>query len=154
MILSFNVNGQQVSKKDVDVPTLVSDSVNYLELCFSFPKTENEWAELTKRVLFRNDENIVYCKELDNENKVIVPFEVLVGGYFVFELYGFDEDIRITTNQVKFYLEDSGFTNIIEEASGSSDSLIEDIYNRLNNTVEMEVTYLDDSTETYNVVVK
>ena len=109
---------------------------------------------MTKRVLFRNEDTPVYCKELDNENKVIVPFEVLTKGYFTFELYGSTNDIRITTNQVTIYLKNSDYTDIVEEALPPTPSVLDDIYNKLNNTIEMEVTYTDDTVETYNVVVK
>ncbi|WP_405296351.1 hypothetical protein [Methanobrevibacter sp.] len=151
-VYDFNVKGQEVQSKD-KLPILVNDSYNYIELRFCFGEN-SEWENLTKRVLFRNEDNPVYCKQLDNENKVIVPFEVLTKGYFTFELYGITEEIRITTNQVTIYLKNSDYTEIVEETLLPTPSVMDDIYNKLNNTIEMEVTYSDDTVETYNVVVK
>ena len=152
-VYDFNVNGQKVSREGKLPDDIVNDSYNYLELRFCFEK-DSEWENVTKRVLFRNEDTPVYCKELDNENKVIVPFEVLTKGYFTFELYGSTNDIRITTNQVTIYLKNSDYTDIVEEALPPTPSVLDDIYNKLNNTIEMEVTYTDDTVETYNVVVK
>lgn len=150
-VFDFNVNGQIVSTKD-KLP-LVTDSYNYVELRFCFGEN-SEWENLTKRVLFRNEESEVYCKQLDNTNKVVVPFEVLTKGYFIFELYGINENMRITTNQVTVYLKNSGYTDIVEEALPPSPSVVDDIYAKLDHTIEMEVTYIDDTVETFNVVVK
>lgn len=152
-VYDFNVNGQEVQSKE-KLPIMVNDSYNYIELRFCFGEN-TEWENLTKRVLFRNADNPVYCKQLDNENKVIVPFEVLAKGYyFIFELYGISNEKRITTNQVTIYLKNSDYTEIVEEALPPTPSVIDDVYSRLNNTIEMEVTYSDDTVETYNVVVK
>ena len=151
-VYDFNVKGQKVSQKG-ELPELVNDSYNYLELQFSF-ENDSEWENLTKRVLFRNNEEPVYCKQLDNENKVMVPFEVLAGEFFVFELYGITDDMRITTNYVTVYLKNSGYTEIVEEALSPTPSVVDDVYARLNNTIEMEVIYTDETTGIYNVVVK
>ena len=46
------------------------------------------------------------------------------------------------------------FKEEIEKDLPHNSSIVEDIYNKLNNTIEMEVTFEDGSTETYDVVVK
>lgn len=152
--ISFDVEKQIVTgKPNEDTNKLVNNSCNYLELCFNF-KGE-EWENLTKRVLFKSKNSKVYCKQLNNENKVMVPWEVLVGDSFTFSLYGIgDENLRITTTQKKVRLIDSGFDSKVEEALPPTPSIVDDIYNKLNNTIEMEVTYSDGSTDTFDVVVK
>ena len=150
-VYEFNVKGQKVSKKG-EHPELVNDSYNYLELQFSFEE-DSEWENLTKRVLFRTKEEPVYCKQLNNENKVIVPWEVLTGGFFVFELYGITEDMRITTNYVTVYLKNSGYTEIVEEAIPATQSVLDDVYARLDGldvTVGGHTGSISDLTGTVN----
>jgi len=153
IILGFDVTKQVVTKKDTTNERLINNSSKYLGLCFNF--TEETWDDVTKRVLFTSKHSKVYCKELDNNNQVIVPWEVLTEDYFIFTLYGVgDNDLRITTTRMKVYLEESGFSTEIEKDLPHNSSIVEDIYNKLNNTIEMEVTFEDDTTKTYNVVVK
>lgn len=153
IILGFDVTKQVVTKRSTS-ERLINNSSNYLKLCFNF--TEETWDEVTsKRVLFTSEHSKVYCKELDENNTVIVPWEVLTEKYFLFTLYGIGEDnLRITTTQKKIVLEESGFKEEIEKDLPHNSSIVEDIYNKLNNTIEMEVTFEDGSTETYDVVVK
>ena len=82
MIIGFDVDGQFVTRRDDE--RVVNRSVNYLELCFNFKDTET-WDDLTKRVLFKGNGE-TYSKQLDNENKVVVPSEVLTGDSFVLKL--------------------------------------------------------------------
>lgn len=152
--IGFDVDKQIVTKRK-NSERLVNNSANYLKLCFNF-KEETSWDEVTsKRVLFTSKHSKVYCKELDANNTVVVPWEVLTEKYFLFTLYGIDEnDLRITTTQKRISLEESGFTEEIEKDLPHNSSIVEDIYNKLNNTIEMEVTFEDGSTNTYDVVVK
>ena len=150
MILSFDVTGQTVSSRKNN-GKLANKSVNYLSLCFNFKDTE--WDNLTKRVLFENGGE-KYCKELNEHDQVLVPFEVLVDDYFVFSLYGIDGDVRVTTNQIKIFLGESGFDGDTIAPGEASKSIIDDIYEKLNHTIEMDVIYEDDTTDTFDVVVK
>lgn len=145
---------KQVVRKRKNCEELVNNSANYLKLCFNFK--DESWDEVTsKRVLFSSKHSKVYCKELDANNTVIVPWEVLTEKYFLFTLYGIgDDNLRITTTQKRIVLEESGFKEEIEKDLPHNSSIVEDIYNKLNNTIEMEVTFEDESTQTYNVVVK
>ena len=152
MIISYDVEGQFVTRRDDE--RVVNRSVNYLELCFNFKDAET-WEDLTKRVLFKSNGE-TYCKQLDSENKVIVPSEVLTGDSFVFTLYGITDDpvVRVTCNLMKITMVNSGFTGDSIVPGPGNRSVVDDIYARLDNTVEMEVEYSDGNTETFNVVVK
>lgn len=152
-ILKFDVNRQVIKGRTHEV--LVNNTSNFLKLCFEFDEDDDTWGDLTKRVLFSSKNSKVYCKELDNNGQVIVPWPVLTEKYFLFTLYGIGEDdLRVTCQQMKIRLGESGFTTEIEKDLPTESSIVDDIYNRLNNTIEMEVTYSDGSSETFNVVVK
>lgn len=152
IIIGFDVDKQIVEKRNSE--RLVNNSANYLKLCFNFKG--DTWDEVTsKRVLFTSKHSKVYCKELDVNNMVIVPWEVLTEKYFLFTLYGIgDDNLRITTTQKRIVMEESGFKEEIEKDLPENSSIVEDIYNKLSNTVEMEVTFEDGSTQIYDMVVK
>lgn len=148
----FDVEKQVVQKRK-NSERLVNDSSNYLQLCFNFK--EDTWDNLTKRVLLSSKHSKVYCRELDENNACIVPWEVLTENYFLISLYGTGENnLRITTTPKKVFLENSGFLTELDKDLRPNKAIVEDIYDRLNNTLEMEVTFEDGSTETYDVVVK
>ena len=152
MIISFDVDGQFITRRDYT--KVVNHSVNYLELCFNFKDTET-WAELTKRVLFKSNSK-TYCKQLNQENKVFVPFEVMKGDSFSFTLYGLTEDlfVRVTCNSMKIRMIDSGYIGDSLIPDPGNKSVVDDLYEKLNNTIEMEVEYSEGTIEIFNVVVK
>ena len=130
MIIGFDVDGQFVTRRDDE--RVVNRSVNYLELCFNFKDTET-WDDLTKRVLFKGNSE-TYSKQLDNENKVVVPSEVLTGDSFVFTLYGITDDdpvVRVTCNLMKITMVSSGFTGDSLVPGPGNRSVIDDVYARL-----------------------
>lgn len=126
MILGFDVEGQFITRRDND--RIVNRSVNFLELCFNFKDTET-WEDLTKRVLFKSNSE-TYCKQLDSENKVVVPSEVLTGDSFVFTLYGITDDpvVRVTSNLMKITMVNSGFTGDSIVPGPGNRSVIDDLY--------------------------
>lgn len=130
MILGFDVDGQFVTRRDDE--RVVNRSVNYLELCFNFKDTET-WDDLIKRVLFKGNGE-TYSKQLDNENKVVVPSEVLSGDSFVFTLYGITDDdpvVRVTCNLMKIIMVSSGFTGDSLVPGPGNRSVVDDVYARL-----------------------
>jgi archaellum component FlaC len=129
MFLCFSVDEQTVTRTDT-VTGLVNESVDYLGLSFTF-KSEGIWDNLDKKIEFYNGEIGVYDLELDNEDKVIVPFEVLTGDYFIFSLYGVSGDLRVTTNRVKVYLKESGFIGDGVAPSDDKRTVIERINDRI-----------------------
>jgi uncharacterized protein YoxC len=129
MFLCFSVDEQTVTRTDT-VTGLVNKSVDYLGLSFTF-KSEGIWDNLDKKIEFYSKEAGVYDLELDNEDKVIVPFEVLTGDYFIFSLYGVSGDLRVTTNRVKVYLKESGFIGDGVAPSDDKRTVIERINDRI-----------------------
>lgn len=142
MFLCFNVDEQTVTRTDT-VTGLVNKSVDYLGLSFTF-KSDGIWDNLDKKIEFYNGEIGVYDLELDNEDKVIVPFEVLTGDYFIFSLYGVDGDLRVTTNRVKVYLKESGFIGDGVAPSDDKRTVIERINDRIDSVV-VDVSALEST---------
>ena len=142
MFLCFSVDEQTVTRTDT-VTGLVNKSVDYLGLSFTF-KSEGIWDNLDKKIEFYNGEIGVYDLELDNEDKVTVPFEVLTGDYFIFSLYGVSGDLRVTTNRVKVYLKESGFIGDGVAPSDDKRTVIERINDRIDGVV-VDVSALEST---------
>lgn len=170
MDIECNVNNQVLSIGSSN--TLANFSENYLILSFTF-KTE-DWNNLSKFALFFTPDRITRVAMVEDE--VIVPADLLQDDKLVFSVYGVNDDqdgVRITTNKVILFLNDSGFTNSpYDEGAEKLDlDTLETIYLAINgksdkththkvnaitdlSTIEMEVTFSDNSTETYDVVIK
>ena len=162
MDLSFDVDKQMLSRTDSESVVNLSDS--YLRLCFNF-KSE-DWTGLTKFVLVFHAGKVTRCPLVND--KMYVPGNLLGGDRLVFSLYGVDTSVRVTTNKLKVYLFDSGFTTDYDndEAETFSLDVLEEIYLAINththvlanvtdcSTVEMDVVYEDNTTDSFNVVVK
>ena len=167
MDLEFEINHQKITG---EYDELVNLSNKYLTMSFTF-KTD-DWNGLTKFALFRTRGTGAY-KVAIQQNSLTVPHEVLTNDYFTFSLYGVDNNNkRITTNIIKVYLIQSGYTSTVENPLPDDEpGVIEEIYIAINNramiehdhtlvdvtdldTVEMVVTFADESTATYNVVVQ
>ena len=124
MDLEFTVNNQTIKRKDSN--QVVTSSSEYLRLVFDFET--DDWENLDKYCFFRTG-HINYPFEL-TEDKVIVPAYFLNDKYLLFGLYGMgDDSVRITTNVLRLYLEDSFY-----------DAETVDVRNFL----ELEVGRLDD----------
>jgi hypothetical protein len=124
MDLSFEVSNQSV--KRVERRELANYSQEYLQLSFDF-KT-SDWSGLTKFALFKC-KGKAYRVAL-TEDKVLVPNAVLRGDRFTFMVYGVNnDDVRVTTVSTLLYLEDSGFTEDVEDDLPDDDpSIVEQIY--------------------------
>ena len=151
MDLHYDINNQTIARTDQS--NVVNLSQEYLNIVFTF-KT-NDWNGLSKYCLFKNKKGEYYKKHI-NTNTVIVPAKCLSDDYFLFTVYGLGaDDLRVTTNQVKVYTKLSGYKSGEGEDDSLDDpTLAEDIYSKLDNTVEMSVVFEDESTATYDVVVK
>ena len=141
MILLFNVVEQTVTRTDT-VTGLVNESVDYLDLSFTF-KSNSVWDNLDKKIEFYSKGTGVYDLELENDS-VLVPFEVLTGDYFIFSLYGTDGDLRVTTNKMKVYLKESGFIGDGVAPSDDKRTIIEKINDRID-TVVVDVDALEST---------
>ena len=124
MDLSFEVSNQSV--KRVERRELANYSQEYLQLSFDF-KT-SDWSGLTKFALFKC-KGKAYRVAL-TEDKVLVPNAVLRGDRFTFMVYGVNnDDVRVTTVSTLLYLEDSGFTEDVEDDLPDDDpGIVEQIY--------------------------
>lgn len=103
MTLTFNVDNQIIERTD-DFE-IVADSVNYLELKFTFTE---DWTGFTKLISFKYCMTVV-STALDEHDVAVVPFEVIKNPGFIFSLVGNKDDVRITTNVEKVNLKRSGF---------------------------------------------
>ena len=139
MILLFNVDEQTVTRTDSN-SGLVNESVDYLSLSFEF-KDDSVWDNLVKKIEFYAKGTGVYDLELD-DGSVVVPFEVLTGDYFIFSLYGVDGDLRVTTNKMKIYLDESGFIGDGVAPGDDKRTVIEKINDRID-TVVVDVDALE-----------
>ena len=141
MILQFNVDEQTVTRTDT-VTGLVNESVDYLDLSFTF-KSNSVWDSLDKKIEFYARGTGVYDLELTDDS-VTVPFEVLTGDYFIFSLYGVDGDLRVTTNKMKVYLKESGFIGDGVAPGTDKRTVIEQINDRID-VLNDDVTGLSGS---------
>ena len=113
MILEFDIIGQIIHK--TSQPCLANDTQNYLSLALSFDESwdnfPNKYAIFTYKgkhyqtVLAYDSEAEAYLQ--------IVPKEVLKGKGFLLMCYGATGDERITTNQIRIDLLESGYTTDI-----------------------------------------
>lgn len=131
MIIDFTVNRQILHKQSN--PCLANDSQNYLALSFTF---DSSWEDYEKYAIFTyKGKHYQTLLEYDNEEEAyvqIVPKEVLVGKGFYFTLYGTYEDERITTNQLRIDLLESGYTTDISSIDYPDvPDVFQPIYHRL-----------------------
>ena len=113
MILEFNIIGQILHK--TSNPCLANDSQNYLSLALTF---DEAWDDYTNKYAIFTYKGKHYQTALlyDNEAEAylqIVPKEVLKGKGFYLMCYGAYNDERITTNQIRIDLLESGYTTDI-----------------------------------------
>ena len=113
MILDFIVNGQILHK--ISNPCLANDTQEYLSLSFSF---DEDWDTYVHKYCIFTYKGKHYETELEYDNEAeayvqIVPKEVLKGKGFYITLYGTLGEERITTNQLRIDLLESGYTTDI-----------------------------------------
>ena len=147
MDLEFTINEQIcriVDKRQQSVDL----SENYLVLSFTF---SDDWADTGKFVLYPMPDGTVLRQRINN-NKSVVPADVLVGDKFYFTVYGINNNERITTNLVKVNLLKSGFTDdaITPGEDQVTPSVVEEIYLALdgkvaNTTFDEEVEQIGET---------
>lgn len=109
MILEFKIRNQILERNDDNA--IVSKSKNYLYCQFSFET--DEWANIEKFAIFKDDVGRAYNVRLEN-NKCLVPDDVLRKEFFRVSVYG--GDLITTTEQVVVVIP-SGYTKHICRAS-------------------------------------
>lgn len=151
-MLEFKIQGQKITR--LDNKEIATDSQNYLKAHFTFC---DDWTDCVKVAIFRSSEKRAKVY-LDDHNECFVPWEVLSKcecGINCFKdtltlyasVYAIDEQTnkRITTNETKFEINKSGYS---EEASSSE--LPPDIY--LYKTTEVNENSTDEEYATAKAV--
>ena len=103
--LKYTVKGQNLYPQSVKV---VADSQGYLKCHFTF---SDDWAGTSKYVQFKRGKDLFYDDALDNNNEVMVPWEVLVDeGVIRMNVYGAQNNpnVLIPTHDVEIIVTASG----------------------------------------------
>lgn len=103
--MNIEIRGQKVRR--IDSVPVVSDSHNYLTCNFTFTE---EWKPLAKVALFGL--NGVQHEVPIEDNKCIVPYQVIRPSCFTLSVYGYDTEKIITTNMVDIFVKRSGLSDI------------------------------------------
>jgi len=107
-MIEFDVNNQKL--EILESSYLANKSHNYLELKFNF--RTDDWLDKTIYCLAQSSKRETYQFAVVDDT-VILPATILKGKHFKISLYGHDEEHRITTNQIRIKLAESGFTRSI-----------------------------------------
>lgn len=143
MDLFFTIINHKLKKESVKV--YPNKSNNYLRLFFDF--ITGDWDNVTKFIILKNHKNKAYQFSYDVDG-LKVPVDILNGNRFYVTVYGVnnDEELRITTNEVRIGLVGSGFTNNIESIEEYSADIWEQLFDELNNKQDSNLaTSLDNS---------
>ena len=104
MIMDYKVDGQILRRTGRNL--IVADSIKYLAVRFNF---SDEWKRTKKTVIFTYNENS-YNVLLDDDNIVVVPYEVIHHPGFTLSVYGTNNGMRITTSTIRVPVIKSGYT--------------------------------------------
>lgn len=86
--------------KITESPVLAAGGVNEVRVVFTFCE---KWVGFAKTAVFYRDENEVYHAVLDENDTCVVPWEVCYeAGTFYFGVFGEKDDIRRTSNVVRY----------------------------------------------------
>lgn len=127
MLLIFNVDKQIITRTDSE--KIVTDSMNYLYAQFSF---SDEWTG-EKTAVFKCQDG-TYNALLDEENKCLVPWEVLTDSVFYVSVFCGD---LITANKVPIFTIPSGY-DIGDESRTPTPDIYNQVIEKLNE-IEAEV---------------
>ena len=124
--LRFLITNQTIER--VDDFDVVGDSKNYLYAQFDF--ATEEWDGLVKTALFRRGTNGTVYEVLLENDKCLVPHEVLSGEDRFVYVSVFAGDL-ITVNKERFYVESSGYWDDAESSVDPTPSVYQQIMDRL-----------------------
>ena len=139
MDLEFTIN-EQICRIVDKRQQAVDLSENYLVLSFTF---SDDWENTGKFVLYPMPDGTVLRQGINN-NKSVVPADVLTGDRFYFTVYGINNNERITTNLVKVNLLKSGFTDdaVTPGEDELTPSVVEEIYLALDGKANTNHTHI------------
>lgn len=103
MIIDYKVDGQILRRTGRNL--IVADSIKYLAVRFNF---SDEWKRTKKTVIFTYNENS-YNVLLDDDNIVVVPYEVIHHPGFTLSVYGTNNGMRITSSTCRVPVIKSGY---------------------------------------------
>ena len=147
MELEFHVVKQSIKRTDGNAP--VSDSVNYLTAEFNFDSSD--WDNTTKTATFRSGVD-VYTVLLDENNKCLVPWEVVRAGKLKVSVYGDGaNEYRITADTVEVPVYASGFSEG-EESQHPTPSQYEQLAGIISTKSSVVVNPADSATGTANKI--
>ena len=139
MQLEFTITNQ--SLKRVDQNKIVNKTRNYITLSFEF-KTE-DWEDLDTYLILKDEQGQNYLFDLNEEDpEITVPEIILRGGWFKVTVFGFNQNIRLTTDTRTISLLPSGYTtNHIRpvEPGDYSKDIFEDFIGKIDSKVEVDL---------------
>ena len=142
--LEFSIKNQKL--KRLDKNTIINKTRNYVHCSFQFET--KDWEQLDKYIIIKDEEGHNYLFDLDEEDPTItVPEIILYGGFFKVTVFGFDDDIRLTTDTRTVVLKPSGYTTDISpiDEGGYSKDVFEEFINKIDSTVEVDINDLLNS---------
>lgn len=122
--LTFCVRGQRITR--ADSLTLVADSLNYVYAEFVFC---SDWDGLVKTAVFTRGQDS-YEQILDENDKCLIPYEVLQTGDGVFRVSVFAGNL-ITTAPVRVRVDASGWSFALESSEPPTPGIYQQILDRM-----------------------
>ena len=137
--LSFKVEQDHLIRLDNE--KITDKTRNYILL--SFTSFTEEWDNLNIYLILQDEDKMNYLFDLNEEEPIVtVPAPVLRGGLFRVSVFGFDDDVRITTNRRTIPLRPSGYTTShirpVEPGDYSKD-IFEDFIGKIDTQVETDL---------------
>ena len=106
MELQFKIANDYISEVGLKIAP-VADSVNHLYAAFEF---DEAWDGTVKTAIFGGGGK-TYHVILKNDNRCVIPWEVLTGASFTVSVFGIVGTERITATELKIPLAPSGYKN-------------------------------------------
>lgn len=148
----INVSDQQLALNQSPLVAAGGVKENYVNFTFS-----SEWTGFGKTAVFYRDENNVYYSLVDNNNRALVPWEVMTDpGRLFIGVFGIKDDIVLTSEVLSYKVEKGAITTDLnpgEPTPDVYDQLIEAV-NLFNETVVSAEAAIDDLTEAFNAVTR
>lgn len=134
-MIKLNIKHQKLEITETSY--LANRSHNYLKILFNF--NTDDWADKTKYCIITDNKDNNRLFIIEDDNSVVLPSAVLKGNYFKISAYGVKDEIRITTNQIRIKLAESGYTQDITPISDDS----EDVFSYLLEQLDSKVSHAE-----------
>lgn len=135
MILSFEVNNQEIKRTDHEVP--VSDTVNVISACFTF---NEDWDDFDKKIVIFTDGDEHYKILLEDPETIngkdyyvcVVPYRVCANNKIILSCYGVHDDVRLTTKTCVVRQKLSGYVEDVSPLEYPEKDIFTIIFDELN----------------------